>query len=164
MSLIAAPNAGQVLDLRRATPVDRDALIAMYLSFEPKGASFGLPPRKEPEHWLDGLRACPNFIMTAAGRIAGHAVLCGEGESAEVAVFVHQDFRGRGLGKQLLRALVEEAQRLNLRRVWGMSELDNVPMLRLARSLGFVSAEDPREFHLELPVKANATPAGVPVA
>jgi acetyltransferase len=70
----------------------------------------------------------------------------------EVAVFVHQDFRSCGLGRQLLEALIREARRMGLRRVWGMTELDNVPMLRLARSLGFVTAEDPREFFLELPL------------
>ena len=36
-------------EVRRATPADRDALVEMYLSFEPKGAALGLPPYRQPE-------------------------------------------------------------------------------------------------------------------
>jgi L-amino acid N-acyltransferase YncA len=63
---------------------------------------------------------------------------------------VHQDYRGCGLGKLLLSELVSEARRQGLHRVWGTSELDNVPMLRLARSLGFLPGADPQEFCLQL--------------
>lgn len=138
------------LTLRLATPDDRGALIAMYLSFEPKGACLGLPPRKEPQFWLENLSVFPNFVVVADDRIVAHAALCDNGESGEVAVFVHQDFRGKKLGKRLLAALLEEARRKDLKKIWGMTELDNVPMLRLARSLGFSSGRDPREFFLTL--------------
>jgi RimJ/RimL family protein N-acetyltransferase len=137
-------------ELRRLAPPDREALVLMYESFEPKRACLGLPPAKNPGQWLDGLAEYPNFLLLVAGRIAGHAVLCPEGSAAEVAVFVHQDFRGRGFGRQLLRALVDQARQLGLHKVWGTTDLDNVPMLRLARSLGFVCGTDPREFYLDL--------------
>jgi len=138
------------LELRRATPDDREVLAGMYNSFEPKGLAQGLPPRRNPERWLAGLSIYPNFLGLVSGRLAGHSVLCTEGDTAEIAVFVHQDFRGSGLGKRLLAEMVHEARRLGLRRVWGVTELDNVPMLRLARALGFVPGRDPREFYLEL--------------
>ncbi len=142
--------SGLPLTLRRATHDDRGALLAMYLSFEPKGACLGLPPRKEPQSWLENLSAFPNFVVLAGDRIIAHAALCHDGQSAEVAVFVHQDFRGKKLGKRLLVELIAEARRKGLKRIWGMTELDNVPMLRLARSLGFSPAADPREFFLTL--------------
>jgi GNAT superfamily N-acetyltransferase len=147
----AAPEvSGTEFALRLATHDDRGALIAMYLSFEPKGACLGLPPRKEPNFWLENLSVFPNFVVVAGDRIVAHAALCADGESGEVAVFVHQDFRGKKLGKRLLNALVEEARRSGLKKIWGMTELDNVPMLRLARSLGFSPGADPREFFLAL--------------
>ena len=136
--------------LRLATPDDRGALIAMYLSFEPKGACLGLPPRKEPQFWLENLSTFPNFVVVAGERIIAHAALCSDAESCEVAVFVHQDFRGKKLGKRLLVELIAEARRKGLKKIWGMTELDNVPMLRLARSLGFSPGADPREFFLTL--------------
>ncbi len=140
----------QPLTLRLAVPDDRGALIAMYLSFEPKGACLGLPPRKEPQFWLENLSVFPNFVFALGDRIVAHAALCDDGQSGEVAVFVHQDFRGQKLGKRLLAELIEEARRKGLKKIWGMTELDNVPMLRLARSLGFSPGRDPREFFLHL--------------
>lgn len=137
-------------EVQRAAPAHRDGLIALYRDFEPKAASLGLPPRHNPERWLDHLSAFPNFIVIVEGRVVGHAVLCPCGSSGEVAVFIHQDYRGRGLGKLLLAALVAEARRLALRHVWGTTELDNVPMLRLAHSLGFRQGEDPATFSLRL--------------
>jgi RimJ/RimL family protein N-acetyltransferase len=156
--------SGADFELRRLSPADREALIAMYESFEPKRACLGLPPAKAPERWLDGLAQFPNFIVLDGARIAAHAVLCAEGRSAEIAVFVQQDYRGRGFGKRLLCALIETARAMGLRRVWGVTDLDNVPMLRLARSLGFVSGTDPREFCLELESAATLAPKIAPAA
>jgi RimJ/RimL family protein N-acetyltransferase len=146
----AAVTSGGDFTVRRALPEDRAALTAMYMDFEPKAAASGLPPRSNPEFWLDQLVGYPNFVVEAGGLLIGHAVLCPQGDSAEVAVFVHQSARNRGLGKVLLGELVKEAQRLGIRRVWGFTDMDNVPMLRLARSLGFRQGEDPGEFCLFL--------------
>jgi RimJ/RimL family protein N-acetyltransferase len=142
------------LDMRRTKPEDREALVDFYRRFEPKGASLGLPPHKEPERWLAMLAPFPNFLISSNGEIVAHAVLCPEGDAGEVAVFVGEEYRGRGLGRCLLSELVDEARRLGLARVWGLTELDNIPMRRLARSLGFHAAEDPYEFTLDLEVAA----------
>ncbi len=139
----------QAFELRRATRADRATLAAMYRSFEPKAAAFILPPRDIPQRWLDSLRGYPNFIAVAQGRVVAHAVLCPEGSSAEVAIFVHQDFRGRGLGRRLLGELINDALRLGLRRLWAVIEPANVPMARLARSLGFAPGEELGEFYLD---------------
>lgn len=147
--------ATATLELRRATADDRELLAEMYHSFEPKGAAQGLPPRHDSERWLAGLSVYPNFLAIVGGRLAGHSVLCTGDDTAEIAVFVHQDFRGRGLGKRLLAEMVHEARRLGLRRVWGVTDLDNVPMLRLACALGFVSGRDPREFYLDLHLESH---------
>jgi L-amino acid N-acyltransferase YncA len=141
--------------LRPVVPDDRPALLAFYQEFEPRPASLGLPPRTKVDVWLDRLVSCPGFVVSAEGKLVGHAVLCPENEDGEVAVFVHQDFRNRRIGRQLLTALVEEARRLRLRRIWGMTELDNLPMLRLAYSLGFVTAADPSMFEMKLEIPAD---------
>lgn len=138
------------ITIERATPELRDALVSMYRAFEPKGASLGLPPRRNPERWLASLAAYPNFVARLGERVVGHAVLCPCGSSAEIAVFVHQEFRGRGLGRQLLNALVDEARQLGLWHVWATTDLDNVPMLRLAHALGFRCGQDPATFSLDV--------------
>jgi GNAT superfamily N-acetyltransferase len=53
----------------------------------------------------------------------------------------------QGIGQRLLHALIGEARKRGLHRIWGITELDNVPMLRLAHAAGFVQdAEDPARF------------------
>jgi len=150
MSVAVDTKTGQALRLERATPADRDAMVEMYQTFDPKGAAMGLPPWKDPGRWLETLTPFPNFLVRAADRIVGHGVLCIEGDSGETAIFVHQDWRGHGIGKLLLLELIEEGRRLGLRRVWGMSAPDNYVMLRLAESLGFVPGSDLGVFHLDL--------------
>lgn len=152
------------LELHRATPSDRVALIAMFLSFEPKGAALGLPPRKDIESWLDRLSVYPNFLALVEGRVVGHAVLCLEADSGEVAVFVHQDYRGLGLGVKLLSELLDEARRRGLRHVWGVTDPDNVPMLRLARFLGFLPGKERGEFCLRLESGDSSPVALAPAA
>ncbi len=158
------PAAQVVFELRAATPADRPALLEMYESFAPKAAAMGLPPRHGIEQWLESVQSFPNLLIWAASQVVGHGLLCPQDGSAEVAVFIHQDFRARGLGKLLLSELLKEARRMGLRRVWGMTELDNVPMLRLARSLGFVSGDDPREFYLDLESQSGETNTEMPAA
>ncbi len=153
--MIAAVKTGvsAQFDVRRATPADRAALKAMYASFEPKADALGLPPLREDatDRWLDLLSGQPGFLVWSGGHVVGHGVVCPEGEAAEVAVFIHQDYRGRGLGRRLLEELTAEAERLGLRRIWGIAAPDNIPMLHLAYSCGFIPGEEMGEFYLLLP-------------
>lgn len=141
------------VELRRARPEDRAALEAMYATFEPKAEALGLPPLHAPDtvRWLDQLAAFPNFLAWVGDRVVGHGAVCADGDTAEVAVFVHQDFRNRGIGRRLLNELIAEAQRLGLRRIWGIAAADNVPMLRLAYSCGFIPGDEMGEFYRILP-------------
>jgi L-amino acid N-acyltransferase YncA len=138
--------------LVRFTPELRPALDIFYDSFEVKGAALGLPPRTAElqRQWLDSLMPFHNFVVLDGERVAGHATLCPEVYTGEVAVFIHQDYRGYGLGRRLLQALIAEALDLHLRRIWGVAEPDNLPMLRLAASCGFVPSREAGEFFLEL--------------
>jgi GNAT superfamily N-acetyltransferase len=131
------------VEIRRASEPDRSALLEMYREFEPKGACLGLPPHKNHAAWLEHLGSYVNFLAKAGGKVVGHGVLCPEGYTAEIAIFVHQDFRGRGIGRKLVKELIGEAQRLGVRRVWGLTESDNIPMLRLLRQFGFQPSHDP---------------------
>ncbi len=139
--------------VRSARPQDRAALLAMYREFEPKGAALGLPPLREEqtERWLDRLAPFPNVLLWSDERVVGHGAICPDGDSAEVAVFVHQDYRGLGFGRRLLNELTGLAMQLGLRRVWGIAETDNVPMLRLAYSCGFIPGDEMGEFYRLLP-------------
>lgn len=58
-------------------------------------------------------------------------------DSAEFAILVSHFLSGQGLGKALMRRLVEWAQSQGIQRLWGDVLEDNVPMIALAQAIGF---------------------------
>jgi GNAT superfamily N-acetyltransferase len=78
------------------------------------------PPSREPERWWAIVFLVPD----------------GSG-SAELALFVHQEFRRRGIGTALLKAALNWAGAADVRRVWSLTSSDNRPALRLQLRCGF---------------------------
>ena len=62
---------------------------------------------------------------------------------AEISVAVADDWQDRGLGKLLLRRLIEHARTHGVRRLYSMDSAANEPMRRLARDVGFREQPDP---------------------
>jgi len=129
------------------SPRDWSGLLEMYLSFEPKAAYQGLPPFKETvtRRWLSGLVGNPrntNFILERDGKLIAHVALVYYPNfpvEQELIIFVHQDHRHRGWGRQLLVAAMNWAcRRLKLQRVWLKVDLYNAPARRLYTRIGFV--------------------------
>jgi len=74
-------------------------------------------------------------------------------ESAEFAILVSHFVAGQGLGKVLMRRLVEWAQAHGIRSIWGEVLDDNTAMIELALALGFrreTSLESPNLLHVTL--------------
>jgi len=148
-------NGPAQLRMVRYGPELRTQLEDFYNTFSPKGAALGLPPRTADgvHEWIHSLDQYAGFVMLDGETVVGHALLCPETYTGEVAVFVRESHRGQGIGKRLLQALIAQAMELDLRRIWGITETDNVPMLRLAHSCGFAAGKELGEFTLDL---ANA--------
>ncbi|GAA4344208.1 GNAT family N-acetyltransferase [Pigmentiphaga soli] len=66
-----------------------------------------------------------------------------DGDSAEYALVVADAWQRRGLGRELMTALVDAARRQGLRRIEGFVLGANGPMLKLMGSLGFHIQPDP---------------------
>jgi acetyltransferase len=60
----------------------------------------------------------------------------------EFALIVGDAWQGQGVGRCLLTALIAEAGRRRLQRLIGHIAIDNRPMLKLARSCGFLVDRD----------------------
>lgn len=74
-------------------------------------------------------------------------------DSAEFAILVSHFVAGQGLGKALMRRLLEWAQAHGIRRIWGEVMDDNTAMIELAQSVGFQrepSRESPNLLHVTL--------------
>lgn len=82
-------------------------------------------------------------------------------DSAEFAILVSRFVSGQGLGKVLMRRLLEWAQAHGIRQVWGEVMDDNTPMIRLAQSLGFdrdTSNESPNLLRVSLELEQAPAP------
>jgi RimJ/RimL family protein N-acetyltransferase len=132
-------------------------LHAVSSGFKPKAAFRGLPPQTETEidRWLKQLCGNGNeqFVVQAGERLVGHAVLClaADKTEAELTLFVHQEFRGYGLGRSLvLGALHFACKQRHLKRVWMKVETAN-PLAQSALEKAEFHARDLNDlFHPEL--------------
>lgn len=110
-------------------------------------ASFDLAPRslEEARVWFDAHgSAHPIFVAELDGRVIGWASLSPYSSKAayrytvEDSVYVHRDFRRRGVGKALLAAVVKAATELGYRAVVAKIAEGNEASLALHRRAGFV--------------------------
>jgi len=145
--------------LRACNESDTERLFDMYRQFEPKGEFQGLPPRTTSQirKWLGRLReqGFYQFVIVVGDRAVGHAALCPSQRktTAELAIFLHQDYRGCGLGKKLLLGTLNfGCKQLELCRVWLFVTGSNTAALRLFEDVGFRPGPDgdPLAWEIEL--------------
>jgi RimJ/RimL family protein N-acetyltransferase len=132
---------GEPFEVRDMVPSDRVALEAMYAGFEPKRGAQGLPPAHAEgiRRWLDRVLAGGTHLLAVcAGRICGHVMLVPtNGDAVELANFVHQAWRNRGIGTALNRVAVDRARAAGVRRVWLCVEPSNRAALKSYERAGF---------------------------
>lgn len=69
-------------------------------------------------------------LQSFYGRPAYHA-------TAEISIYLHGDFRGKGLGQKILTKIIEECPKLEIDTLLGFIFGHNEPSMRLFSSLGF---------------------------
>jgi GNAT superfamily N-acetyltransferase len=147
------------LHIRELTSADARFLSGMYDQFDPLGGAQGLPPLTldARRDWIESaLRQEVNLgAFGPAGNLIGHCFLAADGpSSAEMAVFVHQDFRRHGAGVALVKAALEKGCTAGFRRIWTMTSSDNIAALRMLKSCAFRMANSvfpAVELEIELP-------------
>jgi L-amino acid N-acyltransferase len=104
--------------------------------------------------WLDAKQSAGLPVIGAvdeAGRLAGFATygsfrpFAAYRLTVEHSVYVHAESRGRGVGRALLAAVIEEARRQGMHLMVGGIEAGNTASRELHRSLGFTHAGTVRE-------------------
>jgi acetyltransferase len=92
--------------------------------------------------------------MLGVGRIH----IMAHSDTAEYAVLVRTDMKGRGIGWVLMQALIDYAGKEGLRALRGEVLADNLAMLRMCEELGFDITDDPDDFQIRI-VTLPLTPA-----
>lgn len=128
--------------IRVVGPSQRDLLVRMYDRFDPLGLALGLPPptAEARREWIgDTLRHGVNLAaFSPAGEVVGHCFLAADtAGSAELAIFVHQESRRRGVGTALVKAALEWGSAVGLLRVWSITSSENRAALHLQENCGF---------------------------
>jgi L-amino acid N-acyltransferase YncA len=122
---------------------DRRALEHFYAQFEPKRAAQGLPPAdiESIHRWLKKLlRTGHHLVVQIDGRLMGHLMLIpkvDEPGALELANFIHQTIRNRGIGTQLNRMGIEIARAAGATRIWLSVEPSNRVAIRSYTKAGF---------------------------
>ncbi|MFB6352997.1 MAG: N-acetyltransferase family protein [Halobacteriales archaeon] len=138
---------------------ERAALAEMYGTFDPADRAQGIPPVGEAaiEGWLDRLLVADavNVLAWHDDDIAGHATLVPDPDGAyELAIFVHQDYQGAGIGTRLIRALLGAGAAAGVERVWLTVERWNRPAVKLYEGVGFETTST-ASFDLEMTLRLD---------
>ncbi|MFF0825261.1 GNAT family N-acetyltransferase [Micromonospora haikouensis] len=160
-AVVRAATAGDltgVLELHRACSAG--TLHRRYLG----GAALPAPARLgrllEPSQGLT-LVATATGSGGAAEPVVAMANLLVEGDEAEVALLVRDDWQRRGVGTALLRRLVRHAERAGLAGLVLHVQAENTPMLRTLRRLARPTVTERDGCLVTVSVPVTAAPAGV---
>jgi GNAT superfamily N-acetyltransferase len=149
---------GREIELRPYDGGDTEfeALVEMYVAFDPADRAQGIPPGDEERvrTWLDGLveKGSLNVIAWDGDAVAGHATLVPDDDTYELAIFVLQAYQEAGIGTRLMRGLLGYGADSGVDRVWLSVERWNKPAIGLYEKLGFeISGSE--SFEMEMSVR-----------
>ncbi|KUR74072.1 GNAT family N-acetyltransferase [Novosphingobium sp. FSW06-99] len=88
------------------------------------------------DHWRT--ESWVAFDKATGALIASAMLACdAQMDTGEIAISIHRDYRGKGLGWTLLDVVATEAQRRGLKRVISIEDRDNHAAIELEREKGF---------------------------
>ncbi|WP_440010377.1 N-acetyltransferase family protein [Halomicrococcus sp. SG-WS-1] len=143
---------GRDIDVCPYEEGDEEALVEMYVDFDPADRAQGIPPATESRvrDWVETLGEGLNVVAWHEDEVAGHATLVPDGNgSYELAIFVHQRYQRAGIGSQLIRALLGHGKANGVDHVWLTVERWNRAAVSLYRDVGFETT-DSESFELEM--------------
>lgn len=135
------------LVIRPAGPADVPAITAIYNdAIRTTTASFDLTPKSEADRrdWLaDRGERYPVLVAEIDGSVVGYTALArwseraGYDDTAETALYVHADYRGRGIGRRLKAAMIGTAETLGFHSLVVRVTADSFASIHLNEAFGF---------------------------
>ena len=135
--------------LRTATENDQPSILEIYNdAVLHLTATFDEEPRsieKQMEWFRKHGKRHPVLVSEENGVITGWASLspwsdrCAYDSTVEISVYIHKEYRGKGLGRKLLEAVIEEGKKADNHTVIARITTENEISIRLHEKLGFKS-------------------------
>ena len=136
-----------MLTIRQATLTDLRAITEIYNeAILTTSATFDTQPKTDEEQraWFTSHGSkCPIVVAELEGVVVGWASLsewsdrCAYSDTAEISMYVKQEFRGRGIGRKLLEAMVQEGDKVGLHTILARINTGNDVSVHLHQSVGF---------------------------
>lgn len=152
---------GRTVEIRpyQGDEAEAEALVEMYLDFDPSDRAQGIPPGRENRirSWLENILAddCLNVIAWDGEDAAGHATLVpAEDDAYELAIFVLQKYQQAGIGTRLIEALLGYGRANDVGKVWLTVERWNRAAVSLYKKIGFETS-DAESFELEMTLRLS---------
>ena len=134
--------------IRDAAPEDLPAIIDIYnAAIATRTATAQLEPvtLESRRNWLSEHPAdqYPFWVLQIDGQVAGWLTFksflprSAYRGTAELSVYVHEQFRRRGVARRLLEEAIRRAPKLEISALVGLIFAHNTPSLRLFEQLGF---------------------------
>jgi GNAT superfamily N-acetyltransferase len=139
---------GTELVVRLASPGDLEEIVAMHArcsatALYRRYLTGSRPTAPQLVRLLEPRKGATLVAVTPGGQIVGAASLIGEGELAEAAVLIQDDWQRRGIGTAMLRRLLAMARPAEFAAVHVHTHADNSPMLRTIRRLSAFTGSEP---------------------
>ena len=125
------------------TPADWEQVRSIYLEGVREGNSTFESSAPSWEAWDEAHHKTPRLVMRSGDRVLGWAALSPVSKRrvysgvAEVSVYVTQSARGKGIGRVLLEALIEESERAGIWTLQASIFPENVASIELHLKCGF---------------------------
>lgn len=131
---------GRELVVRSYWESDFEPLATMYDTFDPAQRAQGTPPAASDgvRRWLRDVLHGVNVLAVHDDRVAGHVSFVPDGTGRhELAVFVHHEYQGVGIGTRLLGVGLGQARQAGVEYVWLSVRADQRRPQRLYCHAGF---------------------------
>jgi RimJ/RimL family protein N-acetyltransferase len=134
---------GRIVTVRSYKSDDFEALVSMFSQLSEDALQYGLPPydRARPERWVSALDGGILLLVLDGKNVLGAATIWASRYQrlrgiGEFAIYIHQDYHGKGLGTILTMTILEEAKRKGFHRVT-VQVVENIPAIKAYERAGF---------------------------
>ena len=136
-----------MVDIRQATVNDLEAITEIYNEAILKTvATFDTETKtiEQQRKWFeDHSTKNPILVTEENGVIFGFASLskysnrCAYSDTAEISLYIMEEFQGKGIGKKLMKAIIDEGEKVGLHAVIARITDENEKSIHLHKSVGF---------------------------